>query len=220
MLANLFATSQGLLRNFFSRGVVIGQIDLIVDLNAVLKPLAKCYNPCQFRQVTGAMMECPVCKADNPEGNLFCGKCGAAFSPAIQAVDREVEKLLKEKFKDRGLVEFEVSDKLITRFMLLLKIAAWVFAPALTILGIAIAIIASLGFKTYNEATTTIRNAAAAAVTEVAGDGEERRGRDYKLISTSRAGYRYVCQISRASKNDCRGARSGEAGGRTCCRCS
>jgi antitoxin HicB len=30
------------------------------------------------------------------------------------------------------------------------------------------------------------------------------RGRDYKLISTSRAGYRHVCQISRASKNDCR----------------
>jgi hypothetical protein len=114
-------------------------------------------------------MECPVCKADNPDENLFCGKCGAAFSPAIQAVDREVEKLLKEKFKDRGLVEFEVSDKLVTRFMLLLKIAAWVFAPALTIFGIAIAIIASLGFKTYTEATTTIRNAATAAVTEVNG---------------------------------------------------
>jgi hypothetical protein len=114
-------------------------------------------------------MECTVCKADNPEGNLFCGKCGAAFSPAIQAVDREVEKLLKEKFKDRGLVEFEVSDKLVTRFMLLLKIAAWVFAPALGILAIALTIIASMGFKTYTEATTTIRNAAAAAVTEVQG---------------------------------------------------
>jgi hypothetical protein len=61
-------------------------------------------------------MECPVCKANNPDGNLFCGKCGAAFSAAIQAVDRQVEKLLGEKFKDRGLVEYEVSDNLIKTF--------------------------------------------------------------------------------------------------------
>jgi hypothetical protein len=114
-------------------------------------------------------MECAVCKADNPDGNLFCGKCGAAFGPAIQAVNREVERILQEKFKDRRLVEYEVSDNLIKRFEGIFKASAWVFGSALSVLTLALVIVGSLGFKTYTEATTTIRSAAAAAVTEVNG---------------------------------------------------
>jgi len=114
-------------------------------------------------------MECPVCKGDNPEGNLFCGKCGAAFGPALQSVNREVERILQERFKDRGLVEYEVSDNLIKRFEGIFKASAWVFGSALSVLAIALVVLGSLGFKTYSEATTTIRSAAAAAVTEVNG---------------------------------------------------
>lgn len=111
-------------------------------------------------------MECPACKASNPDDNQFCGKCGVSLGTSA-AIDRRVEQLLSERFRDRGLIEYQISDNLVNRFTSLLKIGAWVFAPSIFVLGVALAIAGWFGFKTYSDASQKIQSAASAAVSQL-----------------------------------------------------
>jgi hypothetical protein len=103
-------------------------------------------------------MECPNCKSENPETNTFCGTCGSSLTTDLVLI--RVEKILSEKFKDRALVEYEITDKIAGHFTTFLKVGAWVFAPTL-------ALIAFFGWKTFNDASTSIQRAADTAVKEV-----------------------------------------------------
>jgi len=111
-------------------------------------------------------MECPNCKSENPETNTFCGTCGSSLTTDLVLI--RVEKILSEKFKDRALVEYEITDKIAGHFTTFLKVGAWVFAPTL-------ALIAFFGWKTFNDASTSIQRAADTAVKEVQKPGKNRR---------------------------------------------
>ena len=112
-------------------------------------------------------MDCPNCATTNPDDNRYCGTCGTTLDPKAELVTRQVDRILQDRFKERALVEYEVTDQIVTRFGSYLKIAAWVFAPALLLCAIAIATAAFLGFKTYSNATESIQKAANLAVNDV-----------------------------------------------------
>ena len=112
-------------------------------------------------------MDCPSCKAKNLDDMRFCGQCAYPLDPAADLVTRQVNRMLAERFSDRGLIEHEVSDHLITRFGLYLKIAAWVFAPAVTLLIVVIGIVGFLGIRTYDNAVGAIQGAADVATKSV-----------------------------------------------------
>jgi peptidoglycan hydrolase-like protein with peptidoglycan-binding domain len=117
-------------------------------------------------------MQCPNCTAENPTDNQFCSKCGSNLNLGEQAIDRRVERILQECFKDRGLVEYDLSEKLTTRFSTYLKIAGWVFAPAFFFFSMALAMAVYWGFKTSSDAQKTIHDAAEQVVKEIQGKAQ------------------------------------------------
>jgi putative peptidoglycan binding protein len=118
-------------------------------------------------------MDCPSCKAPNPTGMRFCGQCAAALDPATDLVTQQVKRIIGEQFSERALIEHEVSDHLITRFGSYLKIAAWVFAPAVFLLVVVIGIVGFLGVRTYDNAVNTIQGVADLAAKSVQAKAEK-----------------------------------------------
>jgi hypothetical protein len=117
----------------------------------------------------GHSLRCPACSTENPTENQFCGNCGGSLVSTDPAIGRQVDQILKDRLKDRVVVEYDLTEKLTARFGMYLRIAGWVFAPSLFILCCALALIAALGLKTFSDAQSTIRNAAQVAVQEVQG---------------------------------------------------
>src|SRR5579863_6752678 len=112
-------------------------------------------------------MDCPSCKAQNSDDNAFCGKCAAALYPDRDSVNQRVDRILQERFRDRAIIEHEISDKLLARFMTLIKVAGWVFAPALTLFLLTVGFVGFMGLRTYSDARSAITNATATAVDEI-----------------------------------------------------
>jgi hypothetical protein len=54
-------------------------------------------------------MTCSFCQTDNPEGNKFCGQCGASLDPAVgrlqthleDSIKQEVQRTLDARLKDQ-----------------------------------------------------------------------------------------------------------------------
>jgi hypothetical protein len=112
-------------------------------------------------------MQCPICSIDNPIDNRFCGQCGGTLDPKSDLVTQQINRVLEARFKDRALIEYQVTDTLVTRFSSYLKWAALLLTPALFIFGIAVSIAIFLGFKTFNNAADAIKKASTTAVAEV-----------------------------------------------------
>jgi hypothetical protein len=110
-----------------------------------------------------------VAKPRIPRAIAFAVNAARRSIPIADLVTQQVSRILAEQFKERGLVEYEVSDHIIAHFGSYLKIAAWVFAPGLAACLISIAIAAFFGFKTYTDASHAIHTAADTAVSEVQG---------------------------------------------------
>jgi hypothetical protein len=64
-------------------------------------------------------MECPACKSANPDGNKFCGDCGARLVAQDAASDGDlrakIKTVLKEELKDQKLVEVEIAESVADR---------------------------------------------------------------------------------------------------------
>ncbi len=75
-------------------------------------------------------MNCIECKTTNPDGNLFCGQCGAELGRTLD------ETVRKKGFRDRQATEMEITDAVASRMM---KWVGWIG-------GIAALIVASFGF--------------------------------------------------------------------------
>jgi len=112
-------------------------------------------------------MACPICKCDNPIANKFCGNCGAPLDQESERIAHQVDRLLQEKLKDRALVEFEVTEKVIGRLEVWAKLAKWGFggiAGIFTVLGL---LFAFFGIKSYGDAKRSIDDASQSAVEEM-----------------------------------------------------
>jgi hypothetical protein len=75
-------------------------------------------------------MDCIECKAANPDGTAYCGKCGAELGHTLD------ETVRKKDFRDRQATEMEITEAVASR---LLKWGGWLG-------GIAALILASFGF--------------------------------------------------------------------------
>jgi hypothetical protein len=117
-------------------------------------------------------MTCAACGAENPNDNVYCGKCGAGLDAAV-CVDRRVEQILSARFRDRSLIEYEISDRLVQRFTGLWNVVVCVFAPSMCVLAVALAIAGWLGFKTFSDALQTIKNVGTSAASEVQGKAKD-----------------------------------------------
>ncbi len=61
-------------------------------------------------------MDCIDCKVTNPDGNRFCGQCGAELGRLLD------ETIRKRGFRDRQATEMEITEAVAGRLM---KWAAW-----------------------------------------------------------------------------------------------
>ena len=76
-----------------------------------------------------AALGCPACGSQNPPDHRFCGACGATLDQTLASgIRREIERQIGVRLKDAQIVEFEVSEKILTRLVKLepsSALAAW-----------------------------------------------------------------------------------------------
>ena len=64
-------------------------------------------------------MNCPHCNSPNAEGKKYCADCGTPLDPQTtyleSIVTSQVDEAIKEKFKDRRLVDIETSQAIVER---------------------------------------------------------------------------------------------------------
>lgn len=102
-------------------------------------------------------LTCSYCRAENPDGNAFCGACGARIhseeaSDIARVVDRAVEEQMAAAFdsrlKDQLVVEVEVAERIAERTMKWAKLAGFFIAiPAALLAGL----LAFVGIETYSD---------------------------------------------------------------------
>jgi hypothetical protein len=99
-------------------------------------------------------VKCPSCNLPNPEGNRFCGDCGASLEHLLPAgIQREVERAVSSRLKDAKVVEIEISQAIVARVTDWAKLFAFLVGIPLTILA---AVLGYLGFHTYNDFAASV----------------------------------------------------------------
>jgi hypothetical protein len=89
-------------------------------------------------------MDCIECKTANPDGNRFCGQCGAELGRSLD------ETVRKKGFRDRQATELEITESVTERLM---KWGGW-------LVKIAALILLAFGFllgKTYLDVQTAVK---------------------------------------------------------------
>ena len=124
-------------------------------------------------------MLCPKCGSANPNDKGFCGVCGAILdthlTPLVTAI---VDIYLKEKLKDRKLVETEIAESVVSRIQNWTKLVLY---PATGLLAMLTVILTVLGFSTFQQikdqrdTVTKEANAAEAEVKNVSGRLDKAR---------------------------------------------
>jgi len=89
-------------------------------------------------------MNCVECKTTNPDGNLFCGQCGAELGRSSE------ETVRKRGFRDRQATEFEITHSVVERLM---TWARWLG----TIVAVIVALFVLLIGKSYMDVRTTVQ---------------------------------------------------------------
>jgi hypothetical protein len=91
-------------------------------------------------------MECPACKSANPDGNKFCGECGARLVAQEAGSDGDlrgkIRTVLKEELKDQRVVEVEIAESIANRVTTWAKLAGFFVAIPL---GIMIVVLGGFG---------------------------------------------------------------------------
>lgn len=86
-------------------------------------------------------MDCTECKTANPDANRFCGKCGAELG-------RSLEGTARKAFRDRKVIETEITESVAGRLM---KWGTWLAS----IIAVVVALFAVLLGKSYMDIRTT-----------------------------------------------------------------
>lgn len=88
-------------------------------------------------------MLCTECKAENPEGKKYCGDCGALLGKTLEATT-------KANFRDRQVVEAEITDAVFER---LLKWAKWLGIATAIPIGVWAVVLTVIGIRSYSDIT-------------------------------------------------------------------
>ena len=109
-------------------------------------------------------MDCPKCKATNPDGKRFCGDCGSSLDSIDEEFRRNVQAVIREQLRDQKMVEIETADAVLQRLKTWAK-------PLLYSVAVVAAVLGLLGFRTLRdtiEALKTAREQALATLQEQA----------------------------------------------------
>ncbi|MEQ1845610.1 MAG: hypothetical protein ABL983_08535 [Nitrospira sp.] len=88
-------------------------------------------------------MDCIDCKATNPDGNHFCGQCGAELGRSLE------ETVRKKGFRDRQAMEMEITESVTGRLM---KWAQWLGS----IVAVIVFLFTLMIGKGYSDVWTTV----------------------------------------------------------------
>jgi len=139
-------------------------------------------------------IECARCKAQNADGQKFCGECGDPLDPATSATKDlpnsplrdQVREIIAQHYKDQKVVEIETTQAVANRLLDWAKLFAF-FA------GIPVALILLIlgvfGIKTYNDISAKIEKGKAdVTAAELAATNLKSRtasiDSDYQKLST------------------------------------
>jgi hypothetical protein len=109
-------------------------------------------------------MKCPLCAADNPEGNRYCGACGAVFDAATAKLRSQIIEIVDERFKDKDLVATSLADQISEKVESKLKLFAKIVSIAIAILIVSVGI---WGFGTFESAKVRITAASKTATDDI-----------------------------------------------------
>jgi len=101
-------------------------------------------------------MDCLNCKTTNPEGQKYCGNCGASLISNIgppaeflePVIQEQLEIALKEQLRDQKLVELETVENITLRLQQWAKLFVFFMAIPITLFLI---ILALMGISTYSD---------------------------------------------------------------------
>jgi hypothetical protein len=117
-------------------------------------------------------VECARCKAQNADGNKFCGDCGAPLDPAAAAAKAaansalrgQVQEIIEQHYKDQKVVEIETTQAIASRLLDWAKLFGFFVAiPA----AILLLILSVLGINTYSDFTKQVNLARTDATTQL-----------------------------------------------------
>jgi hypothetical protein len=109
-------------------------------------------------------VECARCKAPNPDGNRFCGDCGAPLEPAIAdakgvpdiQLRGQVAEIIKEHYKDQKIVEIETAQAIASRLLDWAKLLGFFVGIPVAVL---LLILGVLGISKYSDFSDKIDKA-------------------------------------------------------------
>src|SRR6266849_1994027 len=109
-------------------------------------------------------MACPLCKAENPEDNKYCGRCGVPLDPILgrlqdhldSSIKFEVERTMEARLKDQKVVELDTSLAIAERLSDWAKLFGAFVGLPLAALALTLGF---LGFRTYTDFAELTRTA-------------------------------------------------------------
>jgi hypothetical protein len=109
-------------------------------------------------------VECPKCKAKNPNRGRFCGDCGAPLKAVPSDVKDsadfvrrdQVVDIVRQHYKDQKVVEIETTQAIASRFSEWTKLLA--FFVGLPVAALFL-LLGFFGIKTYTDFSTQVKSA-------------------------------------------------------------
>jgi hypothetical protein len=109
-------------------------------------------------------MECPKCKATNPEGKKYCGDCGACLDLEVSTFLNQVESYIlqqiqvavRDQLKDQKVVEIEIAQAIAIRLSEWTKLFGFFVGIPLTIFAL---LLGFLGIRTFADFSHLVEKA-------------------------------------------------------------
>jgi hypothetical protein len=98
--------------------------------------------------------DCLRCKTPNPDGQRYCGDCGATLSPdavltpADTSLEERIRKILNDRYENQKLVEIETAQAIAQRLSDWAKLLAFFVGIPVALL---LLVLGGLGIKSYND---------------------------------------------------------------------
>lgn len=122
---------------------------------AVTSTMRRVTEPGRKPHATGVLSELVRCKALNPDGQKYCGECGAALSTeraaGVSDLQPLIEEALERRLKEQKVVEIEVSQAIAARLVEWAKLLGFFVAIPLALLAVILGIMGFSDYKNFND---------------------------------------------------------------------